>query len=63
MKDLTRKELLNLLDEALYCLEDYYRYGEEMRKIGRGYSGTGSKGQSIQGVLKEIKRALDNTIK
>lgn len=62
VKDLTRKELLHLLDEALYCLKDYRQYGQDMRKIGRGYSGTGSRGQSIDSVIHAIQQAVNNTV-
>ena len=61
-KELTKRELYFLLDEALYCLKDYRRYGQDMRNCGRGYSGTGTRGQSIDSVIKEIQRAVDNLV-
>ena len=60
-KILTKRELYFLLDEALYCLKDYRRYGEDMRKFGKGFSGTGLHGQSIDSVIKEIQQAVDNS--
>ena len=44
--------------DAVECLKEYYKYGEEMRKIGRGFHPTGIMGHSIESVIAGLEETL-----
>lgn len=45
--------------DALHCLVEYRKYGEEMRGIGRGFHPVGLFGHSIEGVIAGLAQTLE----
>lgn len=59
---MTDKGAKAILRDALECLEEYQRYGEHMRKIGRGFHPCGISGDSIDGVIARVRLLLDQSM-
>lgn len=51
---------LEILRDALSCLLQYHKHGEDMRIIGRGFHPTGRHGHSIENVIENLDRVIQD---
>lgn len=50
---------LEILRDALSCLLEYHKYGEDMRIIGRGFHPHGRHGHSIGAVIEQLDQVIE----
>jgi len=49
---------IEILHDALSCLDEYWSYGKSMQAIGRGFHPVGRHGHSIENVISNLRHVI-----
>lgn len=56
-----REDRIGWVEDAISIIRQYQAYSEEMRKLGRGASPTGSMGHSVEHVISALEQIVQES--